>query len=206
MSHKKWHKPVFIKVQKQNGMVIGVLQNGMNGVTYYTKADIWHLVTFWCLKPNVFFQPTGRLDVRVHTATVLTSFGLNQPALISMGAVLLPKSYYPIMTVRLTSLAKLLFRQLLIYIMLSSCPDINQSGGHFRPCSCSSPVNISTTEIFCIMQSDVCALCSKQADYLVESRIFSNITKGKFYVTVIIEKIKRISAWRDLLAIEISDR
>lgn len=39
VSHKNLHKPVFIKIQKQNGKVIYVLQNGMNGIMYYTKVD-----------------------------------------------------------------------------------------------------------------------------------------------------------------------
>ena len=148
-------------------------------------------------------QPTGRLTIRAYTDTVLTSFGLKQPAnnsqknsCCSPSNVTLPQNdcqtYFTCQTIV----------QAVIYIILCSCPDISKSGSHFRPCSYSSLVKIST-EIFAAC-SLMCVLCVAKCHIIYEKEDYFPIWLKVSSVWLLLQK-KRILACRNLLAIEISD-
>lgn len=113
-----------------------------------------------------------------------------------MDTALLQMSHCSRITLRCTSLVKLLFRQLFDCVMLYSCPDISKSGSHFRSCSCSSLVKISATGIV--------AACSLVSISVAKSRIiyqkdyFLILLKESSVAVVIEKKIstqKPVSSW-----------
>lgn len=107
-------------------------------------------------------QPTGRLAIRVHTDTVSTSFGLKQPAnkhgSCSPFNVTLShrdcQTYFTCQTIVQAHLYYALF--------LSRHQQVWQS---FRTLQLLLPGKDINNRDFCSMQSDVCALCSKQTYY-----------------------------------------
>lgn len=102
--------------------------------------------------------PKGCTQLRVHTES-LSILWVKAAQLVSMATALLQMSHCPRVTVRRTSLVRLLFRQLFVAVMFYSCPDITKSGSHFRSCSCSSLVKTSTQGW---LQHAVWCLCSVQ--------------------------------------------
>lgn len=170
-----------------------LLQSGF----WCSDPAFWY---WWCLSPKGCYAARWRLVVRVHTDTVSASFGLNQPASehghCSPSNVTLSQNdcqtYFTCQTVvqaviylydaLFLSRHQQVWQAFQIPQLLLSAGDINNRDS-------------------CSVQSGVCALWRKQAYYLSKG-LFSNIPKGKFFVTVTTGKK---STCRNLLAIEISD-
>lgn len=114
-----------------------------------------------------------------------------------MDTALLSMSHWPRMTVRCISLVKLLFRQLFIYMMLYSWPDISKPGSHFRSHSFSSLVKISTTGIVAAC-SLVSMLCVANSHAIYQKDYFLILLKESCVTLIIEKKIimqKPVSSW-----------
>lgn len=129
-------------------------------------------------------QPTERLAIRVHIDMVSTSFGLKQPAnkhgRCSPSKVTL--SHHDCQTYLM---CQTIVQAYLYYaLLLSRHQQVWRSFQTLQLLLSGEDIN---NRDFCSMQSDDCVLCSKQLYYLSKRRLFPDITRGKFCVTVTVE-------------------